>query len=67
MWQTAWQTDGAIRRAMIDRTTLAAPLLTLRRGRRWVWGLYGLRNYRKKLNETLKQDVNDAKKAQQCN
>ena len=29
--------------------------------------LYGLRNYRKKLNETLKQDVNDAKKAQQCN
>jgi len=29
--------------------------------------LYGLRNYRKKLNEALKQDVNDVKKAQQCN
>ena len=33
------QTDGAIRRA-IDRTTLAAPLLTLRRGRRWVWEVW---------------------------
>ena len=29
--------------------------------------LYGLRNYRKKLNEALKQDVHDVKKAQQCN
>jgi Predicted site-specific integrase-resolvase len=29
--------------------------------------LYGLRNYRKKLDEALKQDANDAKKAQQCN
>ena len=38
MWQTAWQTDGAIRRAMIDRTTLVARLNDLaRRGRRWVW------------------------------
>ena len=29
--------------------------------------LYGLRNYRKKLNEALKQDVHDVKKAQHCN
>jgi putative resolvase len=29
--------------------------------------LYGLRNYRKKLDEALKQDANDVKKAQQCN
>ena len=28
---------------------------------------YGLRNYRNRLYEALKQDVNDAKKAQQCN
>ena len=28
--------------------------------------LYGLRNYRKKLDEALKQDANDVKKAQQC-
>ena len=40
MGQTAWQTDGAIRRAMIDRTTLAAPLLTLRRGRRRAWEVW---------------------------
>jgi hypothetical protein len=29
--------------------------------------LYGLRNYRKKLDEALKQDANNVKKAQQCN
>jgi putative resolvase len=29
--------------------------------------LYGLGNYRKKLDEALKQDANDVKKAQQCN
>jgi len=29
--------------------------------------LYGLRNYRKKLDEALKQDANDVKKAQPCN
>jgi len=29
--------------------------------------LYGLRNYRKKLDEALKQDANDAKKTQPCN
>ena len=41
MWQTAWQTDGAIRRAMIDRTTLVArPNDLARRGRRWVWEVW---------------------------
>jgi Predicted site-specific integrase-resolvase len=29
--------------------------------------LYGLRNYRKKLDEALKQDANDVEKTQQCN
>jgi predicted site-specific integrase-resolvase len=29
--------------------------------------LYGLRNYRKKLDEALKQDANSAQKAQPCN
>ena len=29
--------------------------------------LYGLRNYRKKLDEALKQDADDGKKTQQCN
>jgi predicted site-specific integrase-resolvase len=29
--------------------------------------LYGLRNYRKQVDEALKQDANDVKKAQQCN
>jgi hypothetical protein len=29
--------------------------------------LYCLRNYRKKLDEALKQDANDVKKVQRCN
>ena len=38
MWQ---QTDGAIRRAMIDRTTLVARLNDLApRARRWVWEVW---------------------------